>query len=272
MAYKVSMQKKKKIMVRRKRVVRKRATVSPLIKKYVARAVHSQLENKVCPFTTGTNGSSNSDIAISPMATPMTIGTNPASPTVINLSNCWTISNGTGQSDRVGSSINPTKWQFSYYIHNNGSSNVPCLVRMVIFKLKNGFGVPFTAQPTDILQTGNSSANGQGNYLDLNRPINEDKYTLYYSRVLKIGGAVSGTTIGNANNDFSCVKHRKVNLLKMQHHKIKFNDGGSTPSNSGLYCAFFFAPYGGDTLTSGNVFQGIYPQISYDVIGEFEDA
>lgn len=272
MAYtQVGMLKKKKMMVKRRRVVRRKTSpkvqkLAPVIRRYVNKALHRQIENKVCPFNTNT---SVVDVPFNPLATQLTS----SPPSVYRLSNIWTISQGTGQSDRVGNVITPRKWNLSVYLHNNGSTNVPSLVRVIIFKLKDGFGVPFTSQPSDILQTGNLSSGGQGNYLDLNRPINTDKYTLYYSRIFKIGGSVSGTTIGNGNNDFSCVRHVNIDLLKFQRQKIKYTDNTSTPINSGLYMSFFIAPYGGDTLNAPSGIMPIgYPQVSFDLMGEYEDA
>ena len=248
-----------------KKMVRKapvKKVVSKAVKAYVSRIVHKNVENKVA-YASGT------DVSIIPMAQSVPL----LAASIIPLSSVWILSQGTGQSNRIGTSITPLKWDMSLYLHNNGANNIPCLVRMIVFKNKTFTTTPFgtNLQPLDILQTGNFTSPGTGNYFDLKREINKDNYTVYYDKVMKIGGAVAGTT-ANSNNDFNCVRFVKVNLLKFQKHAIKYADAVTSPTNSGLYVSFFFAPYDGSTILAADITAGKYPQMSFDIDAKYEDA
>lgn len=231
------------------------------IKSIVRREVHNNIENKQA----------------APMIFPNVLTQQMSSTTwgtLINLSNVWLINQGTGQGDRVGNSIKPLYWNIRGFLHYIDPSQKPCLVRLYVFKLKSGFASPSSggALPTDFFQVGNTTTAPQGNMVDIVRQVNKDKYTVYTSRVFKMGPAVTSSVPGSsggvtaANNDFHSARYFNINLIKYQSQKIKYNDSVGSPINSGLYVAFVAAPADG---TTGGVSM---PLISYDVIGSYEDA
>jgi len=242
-----------------KKVMKKRATISPSVKAYVKRALHKEIENKTPTPVSG------QDVAIVPITNTISWGT------LIPLSNVWTIEQGVGQGNRLGDKIKPMKWVIRGYIHNNAVTAVPAVVKMFIFKPKLTYESPAGAAysgPVDFFQYGSTSIGPQNNYQDLLRDVNTDKYQVYTTRTFKIAPAGSA---GNTNNDFSCVGKFKINLMKYQKHTLTYNDAVvNTPQNSGLYVCFALAEYGGSTKVTWGA--GEAPQISYDILAGYEDA
>lgn len=232
--------------------------VSPSVKQYVRRAIAAASENKEPQPVSAT------DTAITPL-------TNAAAGwgTLISCADVWNISQGVGQGGRVGDKITPKKWNIRGYVHTNAAAAIPCVVKMFVFKQKLTYENPQGAAysgPVDFFQYGSSSIGASNNYQDILRKVNEDKYTLMTSRVMKLGTAGSGT---NTNNDFKCVVPFNINLLKYQGHKVCYNDTTSTPTNMGLYICFALAEYGGTTKTVWAA--GEAPQVSYDIEAQYED-
>lgn len=242
-----------------KKVMKKRATISPVVKAYVKRALHKEIENK---SPTPINAQ---DVQIVPITNTTSFGT------LIALSDVWTISQGVGQGNRIGDKIRPVKWILRGYIHNNSATAVPAVVKMFVFKQKLTYESPTGAAysgPVDFFQYGSTSIGPANNYQDLLREVNKDKYQVYTTRSFKIAPAGSA---GNTNNDFNTVGKFTINLTKYQKHTLTYNDAVvNTPQNSGLFVCFALAEYGGTTKTVWAA--GEAPQISYDVIAEYEDA
>lgn len=232
--------------------------VSPAVKQYVRRAIAVSAENKLPQPVTAT------DTQITPI-TNLAAGWG----TLIQCQDVWSLSQSVGQGGRVGDKITPKRWNIRGFIHTNAAAAIPCIVKMFVFKQKITYENPTGAAypgPIDFFQYGSSSIGASNNYQDMLRKVNADKYTLYTTRTYKLGTAGSGT---NTNNDFNCVQPFNINLLKYQKHKISYNDGSTTPANSGLYICFALAEYGGTTKTTWAA--GEAPQISYDIEAEFED-
>lgn len=241
---------------------RKRMAIQPVskaVRSYVNRAIGAHSENKNAPGITGL------DVALSAML-PTSWGT------VINLADVWGgISQGTGEGSRIGNTLKPLNWNFRGFIHNNGTSAPPCVVKMFILKIQNGYQSPTStlANPTNFFNLGNSTVGPTGSFLDILRRVNKDQFVLYTTRTFKCGPASAGATSPNStNNDFKNVCPFNVNLLKYQKHIMRYADATVTnPTNAGLYALFCIAPADG---SSGAVLNG--PQLSYDIEAVFEDA
>jgi len=241
---------------------RKRAAIQPVskaVRSYVNRAIGAHSENKNAPGITALD-------AVLASMLPASWGT------VLNLADVWGgISQGTGEGSRIGNIVRPINWSFKGFIHNNGTTAVPCVVKMFIIKIQNGYQSPVStlANPTNFFNLGNSTVAPGGSYLDMLRKVNKDQFVLYTTRTFKVGPASAGTTSPNStNNDMKTVCPFSINLLKYQKHHMRYADATVTnPTNAGLFAVFSIAPADG---SSGAVING--PQISYDVEAVFEDA
>lgn len=224
--------------------------VSPAVKSFVARALNRHSENKsVAPIT-------NTGFPV----VPMNLGTTGS---ILNLHNVWTTSQGSGEADRIGNHITPKSWMLRGFVYSN-SGGIPCYVKMWVLKLKSGFEAPTTFN--DFFDLGNANTNPTGQLLDITRPVNTERYTIYTSRIIKVGGASTGAFI--ANNDFKLSVPISINLLKYQKHVLKYNDNSSSsPLNSGLYLAFNIAPVDGSVYGAGSTIR-----FTYDLVGGFEDV
>lgn len=237
--------------------------VSLSTKKYVKKMLHKNIENKVAPYITY------NDTVITPITNTVSWGT------LINLSAVWTLSQGTGEGNRLGNKVTPVKWAIRGYINNTGQNCIPGVVKMFIFKLKGSYDNPnLGAGPVDFFQNGNSSTGPTNNQHDMLREINTNKFQVYATKSFKIGSAaaVIGTAPIASNNDFKCLREFRINVLKYQKpsHLIYDDAGTNVPVNTGLYICFAFAPYDGSTKTSFS--GGDMPQITYDIMAQYEDA
>lgn len=230
--------------------------VSKAVRSYVNRAIGAHSENKNCAGITGL------DVNLVSML-PTTWGT------VINLADVWGgVTQGTGEGSRIGNTIKPINWNFKGFIAAAGTASLPCIVKMYILKVQNGYTSPLSVStnPTTFYNLGNSSVAPSASYLDIMRRVNKDQFVVYTTRTFKVGQAATSGAL--SNNDFKACNAFNVNLLKYQKHIMRYADATTTnPTNAGLYAVFTIANYDG---TSG-AFIGS-PQISYDIEAQFEDA
>jgi len=253
MPYKMVLKTTRRKTMKRKQIKRSVApSVSPIVKSYVKRMMAVKSEDKFClPVN-------NTQLGL--------IGVTSTFNTVINLSSIWAVSQGTGAANRIGNSITPKSWIFKGFINSVNNSTEPLVIKMFIFKYKNGYNGPSgTTSSTDFYQNGNGTVGGVGNYLDVLNNVNTDTYQIYHTRSFKVGPSILGT--GNPNNDFSMALPFKINVLKYQKHAIKYNDAVTTPTNSGLYVCFACAPADGTSFGSG-----ASAYLNYVVDASFEDA
>lgn len=253
-------QNKKKTMAKSKKMRKSRAIVPSAVKSYVNKAIAVHAENKQCASVSLLNDNINNMFSV--------FGT------VINCSSVWSLSQGTGQGNRIGNVILPKTWTIKGYVSVSnvaGSLTAPGVVKMYLIKYKNGFTGPTSVSScTDFYQGGNSSVAPAGTYIDVLRTVNKDVYTVYTTRTFKVGPAsVSGATT-YTNNDFKATCPFKIDLKKYQSHKIKYADTTTTPTNSGLFLVFAFAPYDGSVSNGGT--NSNLPLIHYDIDASFEDA
>ena len=262
--------KGKKPAGKRSRVVRKstrKPTVSKTIKSYVKRAIATNVENKHT-FATITNqliqpyGFSGTLLTVIP---------------IIGSSGVGIISQGTGVSARLGNEIKVKQlmlkgWLNPIPVSAVNVDNGPFYVKMFIGKLKAGITSPTTFG--SFFQVNNNNAAPQNTPFDIFRSANTEIFTIYNSKVFKIGYAATDVVntvavSGQPNNDFKLSQMFSINLNK-HINKLKYDDAATTPTNQGIYMWFVACKADGSaiaiTATAGST------EIHMDIHMTYEDA
>lgn len=155
------------------------------------------------------------------------------------------ISQGTGQTDRIGNKIRTKSSWLRGCIYPrvyNATTNPqpqPQEVRVWFFSAKNTNN-QLTTLP-NFLQNGNSSGAPVGTILDMTRMVNSDVYIYRGHRTFKVGfsnyggtGAQLGSQTFN-NNDFKYNVKFNINLTKMMPKVIQYNDSDDTPFSRSVF-------------------------------------
>lgn len=160
-----------------------------------------------------------------------------------------TISQGTGQGDRLGNKIKLTDAYLTFSLmpepYNGLSTNqpFPCMVRvMMMYDKRNPTTAPTPGSNGDFFQNGNSVSGFTGTLQDFLMPINEDRYCVKWKRDYKIGWSVyQGVTGADpaqayyANNDFKMLVKRKISYIKHLPKNWRFDDGDVDIQTRGLW-------------------------------------
>lgn len=181
-------------------------------------------------------------------------GLYPVDANMINLmpnGTTLSISQGTGQGDRLGNKIKITNARLRFTllpIAYDGVNNqpLPVIVRtMFMYDKKNPNTAPTPGANGDFFQNGDSSAGFAGDISDLIRPVNTDRYVVKHVKDYKIGWAnYSGVTGADpaqayyANNDFKMMVKKSVNYNKFIVHNLKYDDTDADQQWRGLW--FFY--------------------------------
>lgn len=221
----------------KKRVVRKpryARPVSTAVKQYVNKAIHKNIEDKTAVYVTNIMN-----------VNAYTFNTLMGVVTCIPSIN---ISQGTGQSNRIGNTIRTRSLnvKFCFYPnpYNATDNAVPKPQEVLLFfgKLKGQKDrVPITSDFQKLWQNGSSSTQPYSDLRDLTQMVNTDYWIVYKIMRFKIGTAAYGGTGSQAgaqffeNNDFKLNAVRTVNLTKFCPKVLKFNDTTLSPSNDNLY-------------------------------------
>lgn len=190
-----------------------------------------------------------------------------------------TISQGTGQNDRLGNKIRTSRLTYRGVLHANpynvtyNSSPTPQVVMFVVFKKRDLGGNTLLTSIPSFYQTGTGATAPQGSMFDICAPFNKDLYEIKYKRVFKVGASVNtgGGTAPNwqnmANNDFSRAAVFNMDLTKYIPKTILYNDGSSTPACDTVYACWLPCPSDGTTGSSVNVPLQLTSEVTY----EFKD-
>lgn len=161
----------------------------------------------------------------------------PPQSTIIDLTSPLdTIAQGTGQGDRIGNKIKLTKFNVKGYISFNSTgtlagASIPVYIKMIIFKQKLNDGNPDMSR---LLHNGNTDIAPTNTLRDMIIPINTDYYTVFATRIFKLG---TSAIAGLQNNDYHLTRFFNVSLLK--HCKsVTYSDTLVTPQNKKFYCGF----------------------------------
>ena len=206
-----------------------KASVSSLVKSYMGRLG----ETKSFQVTNGSTG-------VYPYSAA---GTLFADNNVIELgpNSAQPLTQGTGNSDRIGNKIRVKKATLQIILYPNGYDNVsnpfprPQDVRLMIVHAKNN--------PTDVVvsstyfDANNSTTSPADNLFDMIRPINKDDYVVSVDRRVKVGNAINegtGFVMTDAyfsNNDYKYNQLITWDITSAFPTNITFNDTSAIPTS-----------------------------------------
>lgn len=211
------MYKKRAVKRPYKKRAYKRAKISTTVKNYVKRAISVKLENKlVMQFTSGVN-----------------IGTTLiAAPTYLNL--LPTIGQGTNTNARIGNRINIKSGKLQVHVSLtpfDAITNpfvVPVSVKFWVLKCRkcNSNGI-LTASPdiaTDFFDTTSTAVGMQANFLDMQLPVNKEKYQVFAQRTFTLGV-----------DRFGSVADFTINTTKYMKKLLHYDDSSTTVTNDNLF-------------------------------------
>jgi len=190
------------------------------------------------------------------------------------------ITQGTGQSNRIGNRIRTRSCKFSFVISPNSFSttlNNPSLPQEVIIYfgvVKNSKAItPVSADFTRLFQNNGTQTAPQGQLLDLTQEINSDYWTIRKICRYKVGTANyagAGTSPNDqtfANNDFKLNIVRTLDLTSICPKLLIFNDTVAQPTNDGLFMFVQCVP------ANGSVGSSLRPlRMEYCIRYSYEDA
>lgn len=211
--------------------VSKKGKVSKPIKSYVQRAISRRQESKETT-TFGLNQS---------ILTQATV-----TPTAISL--LPTPSQGSGDSDRIGSEIEVKKLVVTGFVNmlpydatNNPTAPAPLLVKMWVVSAKNINTNTFsnTLASSSFFQTSNSSTGFQATIRDQLLPVNPDLFTVHRVKTFKIGfGSLSGanlsTVVSTSFDNSPMVKQFTFDCSKYV-SKLRFDENQTWPTNKNMF-------------------------------------
>jgi len=159
------------------------------------------------------------------------------------------ISQGAGEGNRIGNSINVTSNIVSGFIQIAGAtitSNI--YIRMVLLRTKADI-LPVNGTLNNLFNFGNNVLPPVGTLMDMIRNINKDYYTVYASRKVLLGSSDAVTSVLAMNNTMgNCFF--KFDLTKHFGGKITWNDANNTPTNKAAYLIFIPCNADGTVVTT----------------------
>jgi len=266
----MAMFKKRPLRRKAKRAPRKKPTnVSVAVKKYVKRALHTQVENKSVQINFG---NSFGNVLESPdfNAYPM-----------CPLTGYWSISQGVNSGSRIGNQIKTRKCYLNYVLRPNpydltfNSNPAPTEVQLMLGYVKNTpCFVPTSLDVNLLFQAGSTTAAPVGNLRDIISVVNTDYWTIKKRWTHKIGYASASGTGGNVanqlytNNDFKLNVVKRIDITKMVPATYQFNDNSITPTSKNLFLMYYAVSASGTTNGSTALPTNIEFWIDY----HYEDA
>lgn len=266
-----------------KKRIRSKSNRISTIKKVVRNILSKKLETKVSVYSVTQSlygGNQNTNVT-----TPQLFNNgcnwplSPYPPLAGYVGSC-TISQGTGQDNRIGNRVNTKSLYMRYVITPQLYSAVyntapfPGEFIMWIYRNKSQpdlLNSQITTGLTDFFQAGSITEGFQGNLTDINRPINKDNYTLLKKIRHKVGYSIVSVTGATssaeyyANNDFKLNIVRTLNLTKLCPKIVQYNDNSIYPTSHLLQCVCEFVPADGSKLgpTSANTTAVIFYELEY---------
>jgi len=238
--------KAKKSKVLRK-VFKSSVASGSVVKQEVARQVDRLIEDKTIQYTWTQQGA----VGLVPYGSATWDDYNICPIFPVSVTPGFVISQGSGQGNRIGNSIRPTKFVYRGVLSanqwNGTYNNVPQPQYVMLLLLaRKDTGNQVIGTTSLLYQNGSSATNPTGALYDVLAPFNEDLYNVHYKRVFKIGSAINqgGGAEPNqqqyANNDFSRAVMFNVDLTKYYYKAIKFNDATLLANVSqGLHLAWY---------------------------------
>lgn len=246
----------------RRKTMRKRARRAPklripkAIKAYIKKAMRKQAELKhAVPYQA--NNQSIQAYGISPNG--------PNQCTTVDLTSVLNIPQGTGDGQRIGDKIRIKSMKLQGYINldssvanETGYLKNPMYVKMFVGRRQDTINDPNTYSYGGATGYNNLFANGptasgpQNLPSDMYRYVNKDVYRIFATRVFKIGMSAPSNNPADSNqwnNDFKFSKTFSISLNK-HIETVKYFEGGTLPTNVGIYCWFVACWANGAPVTS----------------------
>lgn len=167
---------------------------------------------------------------------------------------------GTGQGQRIGNAVQFTKGSLRMMLSCNSYNNVtnptpqPVMVRIFVgYDKTTALGQPDNGLP-DFFQDGNVSRAPASNLTDMFSKVNTDRYTICYTRIVKVGNAEyfgSGQNQNQqyyTNNDYKINPIVNIDFTKRMIKHAKFDDAVSTQSQRTTWCWLLVSPASGTTM------------------------
>lgn len=259
----------------RKRTYRKKSTstVSKATKRYIKRALNSEIENKIVSI--------NQTLAFGNISESPDLNLYP----VLPYAGYTSIPQGVGAGSRVGNRCKVMKVLLKYVLYAEPYSQTtnpvpqPQEVQMFLLNLKQASGIlPTATQLQGLVQLGSASVALSGNISDI--AINSWNTDVFNVRswTHKVGySGYTGTTLSSpntqqaqyfANNDFKLNVIRTMNITKMVASQIRMDDGGQT--HLGKNCFFGFQCVNSNGSTAGSTILPV--RINYWLDITYQDA
>jgi len=166
------------------------------------------------------------------------------------------IAQGTGQSNRVGNRITPTRLtaKMSLYCYNQNPGTPPTYFDMYIFKFKGATqegGVPSAADMNLFLQADNSATQYTGAAVSGLRPINSDMFTLLSKKRVTLFNPFNA--VGQISSTANVNPHRTISWNLTKHIKSTwiYDDNSTLLTNDSLYIAVGCTQTNGVLLGAG---------------------
>lgn len=250
--------------MRKRRTTRKKLAISPSVKKYVQRAIHNNIENKI--FTiyganqtlttlSGSLASSNGCMYLLPV-----------------------ISQGVGHAGRIANDVKIRSAVVRGHVNllpydlATNPKTAPVMVKMwlVSFKKTNTNAIA-DCNTGAFFEAGSGSASFQGNMLDMVLSNNKDVVTVYKTKKFKLGASFATSTgpisLGAYFDNSPMSVPFYFNYAKYFKGTLKYNDTvGNIPENRNCWL-LTQTVYADGTSTAINC-----AEMHYNVRVEYEDA
>ena len=255
----------------KKKAIRRRRTlkVTKTVKKYVARQIARNIENKTYSMYFPTQPVYPSNHA------NFQAQINPLTP----YASYMNIVQGTSQGTRIGNEIKIKKLVFNFVLsptsYDTVANNQPSpseVILWIFYDKLNDTQIPTIGN--DFLQLGGSAVALTNTLMDVGAPVNTDRYRVLSRRVYKVGfSAYSGTGTlpiyqSFTNNDYKLNVRKSINLMPYIVKNVKFNDNNATPTTRGLFYVFQAVRAAGGPY--GNTYMPVNAAVTVDM--QYEDA
>lgn len=185
---------------------------------------------------------------------------------------------GTGAGQRIGNKVEFTKGTLRMMLSCNSYNSTtnphpqPVMVRIFVgYDKTTALGQPENDLP-EFFQDGNTSRAPASNLTDMFSQVNTDRYTICYTRIVKVGNAeyIGSGQNGNfqyyTNNDFKINPIVNINFTKRMIKHAKFDDAVSTQSQRTTWCWVLMSPASGGSMIGAPL------AFQCQILNEFKDA
>lgn len=169
-----------------------------------------------------------------------------------------TISQGTGQANRIGNKIRVTKavLRMALTIFNQSVTYGPTYVDVYIHKYRNWSALQGTLPPSsmnDFLQVGNSSTSYSGVMTDWLRPVNSDQFQLVFKKRIYLYNPLNSTSVSGSTSSINPSRTLVIPLTKHLKKLVMYDDTQNLPTNDQLWLSVGCTQMDGNSLPAATV-------------------